>query len=596
MMSAAYLLDAAVFVVLQLGSLAVIALSAWVFGETALDRLGLDEPAERRALATALGLGMIAQALFFLGLAGLLERPLVLALLALGHLPCRCVWRRLLSGLRWRLAAPALLVAPSAALALYPPTGFDATVYHLPYVEAFIAAGRLTFAADLVFPVFPQAVEMGFVLAFFLGGEAAAQLTQVLSLGLVAALAAAWGRQLFSARAGRFAAALWLGTPLAVWIAGMAYVDLGLTLYVTAAFHCWERWRRGGDRRWLALAGVFAGLAAGTKYLGLFFCGALFALTAVRVAAFRAGRPWRPLAAFAVAAAVVLAPWYARIVYHTGNPVFPFYPAIFGAGEWTPPRAPTSTAATTLASRAVDGLGFLVRVPWTAVFDREVFHFQAPLTPFYLVLIPLCAPRVLGRAAARRLLLLAGVYGLFWLTMVRDVRFLLPAMPALNVALAGGLDLWTRRWRHRVAVAGIAAVLAAPGLLYGVYKVWERGSLPVTADARADYLSAALPGYDAVRWLNENAGDEYTVYAFGERLRYYADGRFLGNWLGPASFHRVSASLGSGRALHAKLRELGACYFLAPDAWPLPDDAFFAERFRVRWRGSGFTVYETCDP
>ena len=32
-----------------------------------------------------------------------------------------------------------------AALALYPPTGFDATLYHLPFARAFAASGRLPF-------------------------------------------------------------------------------------------------------------------------------------------------------------------------------------------------------------------------------------------------------------------------------------------------------------------------------------------------------------------------------------------------------------------------------------------------------------------
>lgn len=589
MTQAPYPLQAALFVVFHLGSLAVIAGSAWVFGETALRRARLDEPArERWALATALGLGLIAQGMFVLGVLGLLWRPLVLGLLVLAHVACRRTWSRLFRhGVRARHLALAAAFLPWTVLALYPPTGFDATVYHLPYVEAFLEAGRLTFVPELRFPVFPQVVEMGFVLAFFLSGDVAAQLTQALSIGLVAGLVHGWGRRLVSARAGCWAAALWLGTPLAVWVGAMAYVDVGLTLFVTAALYCWERWRQGADRRWLVLAGVFAGLAAGTKYLGLFFCAALFVLTAAR-----ARRAWRPLAAFAVAAAVVLGPWYARIVYHTGNPVFPFYSSLFGATEWS---APHGEPWWTSWSRIGEGLGFLSLVPWNAVFAREVFHFQAPWTPLYLVLIPLCAPRVLGREGPRRWLLLTAVYGLFWLTTVRDLRFLLPVLPALNLALAAGLDLWTRALRGRLAVAAITTLLVGPGLFYVGYKTHERGWPPVTAGERAGYLTAQVPGYGAIRWLNDNAGAGYTVYAFDERLRYYADGRCLGDWFGPASYRRVQGAASSGRELHRELRELGACYLVVPNGrLRLPRDAFFADRFRVRWRDSDFTLYGLC--
>lgn len=605
-MTPAYPPQAAVFVGLHLGSLAVIAGSAWVFGETVLRRARLEEPArERWALAAALGLGLIAQGMLVLGVAGLLSRPVVLALLVLAHAPCRRTWRwllgrRLLGRLRARHLALAAALAPWTLLALYPPTGVDATVYHLPYVEAFLDAGRLVFVPELRFPVFPQVVEMGFVLAFFLSGEIAAQLTQVLSTGLVAGLAFAWGRHLFSARAGLWAAALWLGTPLVVRIGAMAFVDVGLTLFVTAALYCWDRWRRSRDRRWLALAGLFAGWAAGTKYLGLFFCVALFALTAVH-----ARRTWRPLVTFVLAATVVLAPWYARIVHHTGNPVFPYYSSLFGASEWTTVHDQKVGAepgewwktVTRQVSRIAEGLGFLASTPWNAVFERETFRSQAPLTPFYLLLIPLCAPRVLDREPARRLLLLTAVYGLFWLTTARDLRYLLPVLPALNLVLAGGLDRYARAPRSRLAVAAIAVLLAGPGLFYIGYKIVEQGRPPVTAVQRADYLEAWIPGYGAVRWLNENAEHGYTVYGFSERLRYYAEGRFVGSWLGPASYHRVQAFATSGRRLRRELRRLDACYLLVPRGSPrLPDDARFRKRFRVLWQDSQFVLYGFCGP
>ena len=580
-----------------LAALGILAATAWIVGDALLGaRLGRLGAAERWALATTLGLGAIGQGMLLLGLIGLLDRKAVLAAVAAVHLLGWRRWRdRGATALGWvagRARGGGVLVlvgvfavGPCLVLALYPPTGFDATLYHLPYVRAFLAAGGTVFVPELRFPVFPQLIEMVFVLAFQLGGELAAHLTQVLSMVLVAVLLLAWGRRL-PGPTGRWAAALWLGTPLVARIASSAYIDVGFTLFVTAGLFAWERWRedrwRAEARWWLALAGACVGCAAGAKYLGLFFFGVLTALTlaGARRRAARELVPW--LLAFAV----VAAPWYWRIVHHTGNPLFPFYEPLFGASEWTshhdraspgvsgvgPAAVPSFLAGQ--AGRVWDGLRFLVLTPWNAVFGRAVFHFQAPLTPWYLLLIPLALPWALGGAPSRRLAAVAGLYALFWLTTLREVRFLIAALPLVDLVLAAGLaaglrrlarrSAAVRRHRHRL-VAAAAVALLLPGPLYGLYKIGRQGPLPRSAAERAAYLRAQIPGYAAIDWLNRRHGASYSVYAlFGERLRYYADGRFLGDWTGPHRFSQVQVALNNGPRLAAVLEDLGVCYFLLP--------------------------------
>ncbi len=144
-------------------SFALLSASAWVFGETVLRRLAIGKGRHRSmegrwALAGTLGLGVIFQSMFVLGITGLLTRWVVLGSLALGHLICLRTWRSVL-GTRgvnmWWIGLGGLPLAPVFFLSLYPPTGFDATVYHLPYARAFIAVGGLEFLPDLRFPVFP---------------------------------------------------------------------------------------------------------------------------------------------------------------------------------------------------------------------------------------------------------------------------------------------------------------------------------------------------------------------------------------------------------------------------------------------------------
>src|SRR5690606_33265877 len=80
-------------------------------------------------------------------------------------------------------------------------------------------------------------------------------------------------------------------------------------------------------------AGGFAGAAAAVKYLGLYW----IALVPLAVLAWGGRRRVRLAAWSLLAALAVAAPWYLRIHHHTGNPVFPYFPEVFGVTEWVPP-------------------------------------------------------------------------------------------------------------------------------------------------------------------------------------------------------------------------------------------------------------------
>lgn len=558
---------ALLFLAHELTVLALFKATAWRLGDAVLGRWGPceDDRLARVSLAIALGLGLIAQGTFVLGLVGLLDRWIVLTAIAAVHLLGWRRWRAMLAG--WRTVMPpgrtvalaALVLAPTVALALYPPTGWDATLYHLPYVDAFVEAGRLVFVPEVRFPVFPQAVEMLFVVAYFLGGDVACQLTQALAMAVTAGLLWSWGRRLVGARAGLWATAIWLGAPIVVWTASNAYVDVGLTLFVTAALCAWERSSATGDRRWLVLAGAFAGLAAATKYLGLFVVGVLVVAAARRATA---SRSWRPLVELGAPLALVAGPWYMRLVVLTGNPLFPFYPGLFGESPWTI-RIPQPEAAASWPQRIAEALGFLLRTPWAAVFDRGVFQHAAPMPPLLPLLVLVGLPAALFDRRLRWPLAICGGYALFWLTTFRDLRFLLVFLPLLALVLAAGVERALGR-RAAAATGLLAVALIATGPLYALHRLQRWGPLPVTETARRDFLGEAVPGYRELRWLEENEPPGYRVYGwFAARLRYYAGGEpYLGELYGPDAYSRLYPVLHDGEALWRELRRRGATHFL----------------------------------
>lgn len=529
------------FLAFHLLALVLLAATAYVAGRLVL-RGWPGEGLERFAVASTLGLVLLAHLVFLLGALGLLSRWPLIAGLALIHLLGFRAWREIVPSDKKLLAVLGLAVAAVFVLSLYPPTGFDETLYHLPYARAFVRTGSIPFLPELRNPVFPQLDEMLSAGMMLLAGDVATHLIRLLMTLLTAALLVAWGRRVFSAGAGWLAAGLFLGNPIVVHLASSGYVEPALSLFAATALYCLDRWR-DGDRRWLALAGAFAASAAGVKYLGLFFVAAVF------VAALPSGvRRRRDLLIAALVCLAVLAPTYGRIIAWTGNPLFPFYPDLFGANSW----APESVAVRSLEARAVA----YVRFPLDVLLDRDAVGGQPPYSPFYLLAAPLL---VLGCLRDPRVRWLAGMslaYSLVFFLLPPDSRYMTALMPTLSLAVAGSVP-----WKRALPVLALVAFL--PGWAYGVYRVERAGPLPVTSPERHLYLARKLPAYAALDHLNRLHGQRYTVYGvYTESMVYHAEGTLLGDWNGPARYSTVLPGLKDPEAFHRRLRELGADYLL----------------------------------
>ncbi len=600
-----------------------LAATAYVLGRMVAGWLGvgLAGRLERWALSTALGLGLIAHLLLVLGFAHLLK-PIPVVVLAAGILlgqgwRSRSVGPHLIpkgpgpflpaspppagrrrsvkdglepplsrqvggeagregvGGVRVRPGGAVLVglavVTPFLLLALYPPTAFDATLYHLPFARAFVESGGVPYLLDRRVPVFPQANEILFAAVMLFGPDVAAHGVQLLMTLLSAALAVEWGRRTFPDRTwvGWLGAAVFLGNPIVVYLAGTGYIEAGLTLFVTAGLYSLDRWRLTGERGWLILAAVLIATACDVKYLGLFFLGV--AGIGVLLAGGRTRLQDGLL--FGAVALAVLAPWYLRILAFSGNPLFPFLPRIFGPNLWTPlkvaePQQPH-----------VDHLAHWLRLPWDLVFRRDLYNQQPPISPFYLPAIPLLLFGAVRDRWIRTAVLLAALYTFLFTFLPPDGRYLEPVLPLVSLVAAGSLAIalgtrpLERRW-----IGALCLLVFLPGWLYAGYRIRKQGPLPVTAAQRESYLSRNLPYYPAVAWLNRTRGSAYTVWALhAESMAYLADGRYLGDWFGPAGFARVLSGVRTPEDLHRRLRGLSASYLLVTENGGLPfpeDDAF----------------------
>ena len=608
------------FALFHYTAISVLVLLSYLFGRRLLLRFTFDSTWESAAFSITLGLGVISHLVFFCGVLGWLYTSFLWAVVLIGSLGCFRVWvawpsklsacwERLKAVKKSRITLTAFLVlaglalaAPILMLPLYPPLASDATAYHLAGAKIYARVHHLTMHPYLHFPLFPQNNEMLFTLMLMFCDDIAAQLVQFLMMGLVAVALYAWGCRCFSSRIGLWAAALWLSNPLVLKFGSVAYIDIGLTLFVTLAAYSFFNWLYTKRPGWLALSGVFSGFAAGSKYSGLFFLG-VFGIGALYVGVRE--RKWSYPVLFGWVGALASAPWYLYNAYHTGNPIFPFFGQVLGYGPWSPDDLQSLSSVFQRMGMGKTVKSFLL-LPWNLTFNSTRFGSPTPVSPIYFYLLPILLPIGAMRHDIRGLMILPVAYTSFWFATAQDIRYLVPVIPLVSLATIVALDgfmlrlPFLRRHLNHAFISTIGLVLLIyPGWKYAVDTVKQQGPLPVFKEQRDAYLTKHMASYRAFKFLNELKGRDYCVYVlFDGAMAYFTDGIFMGAWWGPARLSRIGSKLNDGQAFYNDLRSLGAHYFMDTRhffRFDLPEDQFFLSHFKPIYGGPYVTLFELLE-
>jgi hypothetical protein len=261
----------------------------------------------------------------------------------------------------------------------------------------------------------------------------------------------------------------------------------------------------------------------------------------------------------------------------------------------------------------------LLMLPWNLAHDREQFHGLPPITAAFIVGFPLFMLVGVTRLKTRVPLALAAGYTLLWFTMARDTRYLLPVLPLYGLAIGESLDrlllalpLSPRITRHWIiAVAGFIA-FSYTGWRYSSATARTLGVIPTDAEERDvfinDHVAQSAPlnvtdldsslrpaylsrhfakhqsSYPAYQLLNKRKGSNYTLYGlYDENMAYFAQGKFIGDWTGPARYANLQHNLTDGKTLYQFLKGYNVTHFLVGmHRVPLllPQDDFFRDHFR----------------
>jgi hypothetical protein len=512
---------------------ALVTVAAFGVGRMILRRLGVAAatPAEEIAFSIGLGYGTLAYAVFALGLAGALYPWVLGGLLAVALLAAVREWPRGHLAVRGILSdagrgdvpltvilGALLLVCAGANLvaALAPPTGGDALTYHLAVPKIWLAEHRIT-AIPWRWPSLgPFAMQMLYLLVMGIQGVPSPSVLAWM-VGIVAAVALIGAGPRLSRRlplllgAGIFYTMSTVGQN-----AASTRIDLGVALFVLLALLACVNYLKTGQLPWLIVAGICAGLAAGTKHTG----AAAAAVLALSLALFRPLRPeWSPRTAlrtvglFALVAAAVAAPWYVRSFVLTGDPAYPFFTAVVGspvlrerltdlATRYGPGKSLADFALLPLYITTAVGTPYLGFAPfslamWRTVEVRFLWFIMAALTTI-------------------------------WFLTAQVIRFLLPALAAgallaaLGYAVLDGRSAMLRRIARAAIVAGLVTAAAIT-----VYHDARFARVVVGWEDRDAFLRRETYRYDDIVWMNTHLPPAARVL-FLARAGFYLDRWYIG--------------------------------------------------------------------
>jgi len=237
---------------------------------------------------------------------------------------------------RFLFTLSALILLSGIPVALSPPLGFDALVYHLALPQTYLLTGQFYYTPWNIFWGMPQLAEMLYTWTMSLAGaESAAILGWLVALLALLGVVGYTNRRLGARPAAVALASLLAGLTLAQSTA-WAYVDYWALFFAAAFLIHFDYALQESTAKSYFWSGVFAGLAFSSKYTsGILVLCALLALLWGTAGNWTLRERFRRAGIFLLGTVLPALPWLIKNLLSTGNP---FYPLLFPSGEMNSTR------------------------------------------------------------------------------------------------------------------------------------------------------------------------------------------------------------------------------------------------------------------
>jgi len=485
---------------------------------------------EKIVFSIVIGLGLWALFLFLLGLLGLLYKTLILILTLV------CTTAVVISILRSKLLqifhknkfipiALLFFFGLLLSVTLYPPTQWDATMYHLVLARQYLVDHHITPNTGIHFPILPILSEMLFCWALALKGHLLAQMIECSFLILTGVGLFSYGLRHGQPAVGLAAAGFWLANPIALWLGRSAFVEIGvitiLFLGVYALHVFWEQ----REIYWWYIGIVLLAFASGAKMLALpmLLVGAAIGFFAM----LKSKLTMKSMIIGYSIALILTIPWYALIGYFTGNPFWPFFYQ-YSNGIWaSSSNIPYFFKFILSVGVPKTVLNFFL-LPYYLAFHTDLFQpGSSHYFVFPIIAWPLAVIVSFFNSRVRWWTFWAICYHALWFFSTQQLRFWFVCFPILIIASFEAANwILEKLFQSNSVRRSIWISFACIGFMLSAYStislLTQFGAPSVTITRQHQFLMQHLDGYKAVQFINQRSKATDVVYVIdGSWLAYY---------------------------------------------------------------------------
>jgi hypothetical protein len=428
---------------------------------------------------------------------------------------------------------------------LAPPTAKDTLLYHFAVPKAFIAQHSSAFIDGNIASYLALGTEMQTVWAMLLGGtvstraaEIAAEATVFLFFPLLLLAVFGWARELGISRTWSLTGIAVIGTVPSVYhVAANGYIDVALAVFVTLAVYELGRWWRYQETGSVVYIGIFLGAALSIKLTAVVVVAGFAVVILLRArdtanGEAKVGRIVATGLGSLILAALIASPWYMRNWVATGSPVFPFYMSIWPgkAAGWDIERSNLFQAMNSQYGGENKAATDYLIAPWNVSVKAQpevAEYFDGVIGVAFLLGLPILIWGLWKFEVpvdAKIAVGIAAVMYLFWLFSSQQIRYLIPVLPAMAVAIvaAGNAVSENARTSRKVLQLSFTGASVA-ALLVSFAWFCQRAPLRVAlgGESREDYLTRNLDYYPYYQTVNRDSPADSRVWLINMRRDTY---------------------------------------------------------------------------
>lgn len=477
----------------------------------------------------AIGIGLTAYFVFFLGIMGLLKSGIFIVLgiglLLFSIREVRIILKRFEKlEFNWIFVITAMFLVLVLLGSLSPPTGWDTQRYHLPMAEEYVEAGKIGYI-PIMHSDLPALGDMLIVLGMLLKNDILAGAIFYLTFLLVMLGVFVFTRKLSDFKTANLAALIFVISPLIFYYAGTVHTDMILALFTVASVFSFYEFLESREKKWLIISAVFLGLSISVKITAMIQIAAFLLIFFARFIKEKGkAKQAREFVLFFLVGLAIFSPWLIKNLVLTGNPVYPMAYDYFGGPQDT--RYIVEYTARQLDSANISwGLwGFIISPLFVTISGYEYLS-SFSIVPVFLIFLPLLL--FFRKSKLTNFLILFSIfYYAAWFFIHPYLVKIIPLLPFLSILAAYSIRKSIEKkivFRGAILLVIFSVVFSLASAAF-IYK----DSLKVSfgLEAREDYLSKNLEFFNTFNFANDNLKSNDKILLIGDERSYYLDTEF----------------------------------------------------------------------